>query len=892
MEEKPAFTHGNIVNIDIKDEMKQSFMSYAMSVIVSRALPDVRDGLKPVHRRILYAMHELNMTPDKPFKKSARLVGEVLGKFHPHGDTSVYDAMVRMAQDFSIRYLLVDGQGNFGSVDDDPPAAMRYTEARLSKIATEMLLDLEADTVNWRDNFDETLQEPDVLPACIPNLLINGSTGIAVGMATSIPPHNLEEVCSALIHLIDNPDTPSIDLYRDFIKGPDFPTGGIIIGEYGMRQAYTTGRGSVTVRAVIVTEENKKGKISLVVNEIPYQISKRRLLEQIADLVRDKKLEGIADLRDESDKDGMRIVVDLKRDAVPQVVMNNLYKQTTLQSNFGITMLALVNRKPEILNLQQMLEAYLAHRKEIITRRTIFFLNKAKTRDHIVQGLLIVQENVDKVIKDIRASQSAQEAMDRLMTNYQLSQAQATAVLDMQLRRLTALEKKKLDDEHAELMSKINDFNEILENPQRVVSIVKDELQRVSDKHKDKRRTQLMPDPGDFRDEDLIPDEKMAIFMTEQGYIKKVFLEEFENQARGGRGKGGLTTRDEDFVKHFFTSSNHAVVLFITNRGTIFSLKVYELPETGRQAKGSSIANLLPLQPDEKVTTVIPVSKFDDNHYLVMLTKSGIIKKTKITYFETIRSSGIRAINLDENDELGWVALSDGQSNIVIGTSNGYAIRYPESNIRPLSRSSRGVNAIRLRDGDSIVSFDLVSGSLIPQDVVDESEEIEEENLTEDENPVELAEAVNTPTLLTVTTDGHGKRTPLKFYRLQSRNGLGIRNIKLKTSESKVASILFVQPEDEIMIVTFKGIVIRQKVEKINVSSRNTKGVRLQRLASDDRVMTVQLVIDPDKGNSISSEDLEVLDGEEVIIQSEQITGVEDSVSNQEAEVANDDKEV
>lgn len=849
MEEKQAFTHGNIVNIDIKDEMKQSFMDYAMSVIVSRALPDVRDGLKPVHRRILYAMHELNMTPDKPFKKSARLVGEVLGKFHPHGDTAVYDAMVRMAQDFSTRYLIVDGQGNFGSIDDDPPAAMRYTEARLSKIATEMLTDLEADTVNWNPNFDGTLEEPDVLPALIPNLLLNGVTGIAVGMATSIPPHNLEEIMSALIHLVDNKDATSMDLHK-FVKGPDFPTGGIILGDYGIRQAYTTGRGSVTIRSVMDVEENKKGKISIVVTEIPYQVSKRRLLEQIADLVRDKKLEGISDLRDESDKDGMRIVVDLKRDAIPQVVMNNLYKHTLLQSNFSINMLALVDRKPKILSLREILDAYLEHRKEVITRRTKFYLNKAQARDHIVQGLLIVQENIDKVIKDIRSSDSTQDAHDKLVRNYQLSAAQATAVLDMQLRRLTALEKKKLDDEHMDLLAKINDFNDILANPSRIDTIIKEEIQRVIDKYKDKRRTQLMADPGDFRHEDLIPNEKVAVFITDQGYVKRVVLDEFENQSRGGRGKGGLTTRDEDFVKHFFVSSNHASVLFITNRGVVYDLKVYELPEAGRQAKGSSIINLLPLQPEEKVTAVIPVSKFLDDHYMVMLTKNGVIKKTTLSAFENIRSSGIIALKLDDGDELGWVALSDGQSNIVIGTSNGYAIRYPEENVRPSGRVTRGVNALHLRDGDSIVSFDLVSPNLIPQEIVDESEEIED-NSSEDEENMNPTVS-NDPALLTVTVDGYGKRTPLNYYRLQSRNGLGIRNIKLKPN-SKVASILFVQPDDEIMIATFKGIVIRQKVSDTRVMSRNTKGVRLQKLDSDDRVMAVQLVIDPDKNNNGSS---------------------------------------
>lgn len=852
MEEKQAFTHGNIVNIDIKDEMKQSFMDYAMSVIVSRALPDVRDGLKPVHRRILFAMHELNMTPDKPFKKSARLVGEVLGKFHPHGDSAVYDAMVRMAQDFSTRYLIVDGQGNFGSVDDDPPAAMRYTEARLSKIATEMLTDLEADTVNWNPNFDGTLQEPDVLPALIPNLLLNGVTGIAVGMATSIPPHNLEEVMTALIHLVDNKDATSLDLHQ-FVKGPDFPTGGIILGEAGIKQAYTTGRGSITMRSVMDIEENKKGRISVVVTEIPYQVSKRRLLEQIADLVRDKKLEGIADLRDESDKDGMRIVVDLKRDAVPQVVMNNLYKHTLLQSNFSVNMLALVDRKPQVLDLRQILDAYLGHRSEVIVRRTKFYLNKAQTRDHIVQGLLVVQENVDQVIKDIRSSDSTQEAQEKLMRNYQLSQAQATAVLDMQLRRLTALEKKKLDDEHMELMSKINDFNDILANPVRVEIIMKEEFQRIIDKYKDKRRTQLMIDPGEFRNEDLIPNEKMAVFITDQGYVKRVMLDEFENQNRGGRGKGGLTTRDEDFVKHFFVTSNHASVLFITNRGVIYTLKVYDLPEAGRQAKGSSIINLLPLQPEERVTAVIPVNNFSEDNYLVMLTKNAVIKKTNLSAFKNVRSSGIIALSLDEGDELGWVALSDGQSNIIIGTTNGYSIRYPESNVRPLSRTARGINAIHLRDGDSIVSFDLVSESLIPQvsEASEEGEEVEDNNAEETELTV-----TNEPCLLTVTTNGYGKRTPISYYRLQSRNGLGIKNIKLKP-KSKVASILIVQPEDEIMIATVKGIVIRLKVADTRAMGRSTQGVRLQKLDSDDQVVAVQLVIDPDKGTNSDIEKIE-----------------------------------
>ncbi len=869
MEEKKAFTHGNIIEIDIKDEMKNSFMDYAMSVIVSRALPDVRDGLKPVHRRILYAMHELNMTPDKPFKKSARLVGEVLGKFHPHGDTAIYDAMVRMAQDFSTRYLMVDGQGNFGSIDDDPPAAMRYTEARLSKIATEMLVDIDANTVNWIDNFDGTLQEPTVLPALVPNLLLNGVIGIAVGMATSIPPHNLEEITSALVHLIDNKDATSLDLH-EFVKGPDFPTGGIILGDRGIKQAYTTGRGSVTVRGILHVEENKKGKVSIVASEIPYQISKKRLIEQIADLVRDKKLEGVSDLRDESDKDGMRLVVDLKRDAIPQVVINNLFQQTLLQSNFSINMLAIVDKKPQVLELRQILVEYLKHRNEVITRRTQFFLDKAYARDHIVQGLLVVQENIDLVIKDIRSSNSTAEAQEKLMSNYQLTTLQATAVLDMQLRRLTALEKKKLDDEHMELMLKINDFKDILANPERIDNIIKEELARVTEKHKDKRRTQLAIDPGEFRNEDLIPDEEMAIFITNQGYIKRVHLDEFENQNRGGRGKGGLTTRDEDFVKHFFVASSHASILFMTNRGIVYVLKAYELPESGRQAKGSNISNLLPLEKEEYITAVIPVSEFSEDHYLFMLTKKGLIKKSSLPFFKNIRNRGIIAIELGEGDELGWVGLSDSNSQVVIGTSNGFATRYPEAKVRPTGRKSRGVKAISLRKDDKIVSFDLVSTSIFPQEDAPVEIETNDENINEDEtndnqdNAVVEVEEIEEdsedniedvneekiraiPQLLTVTVDGFGKRTPITLYRLQSRGGMGVTNIKLDRAgkaKSKVSSILFVSSEDEIMIVTSKGIVIRQKVSEISLSGRSTKGVRLQKLANDDQVMAVQIVVD------------------------------------------------
>jgi len=754
-----------------------------------------------------------------------------------------------MAQDFSTRYLLVDGQGNFGSIDDDPPAAMRYTEARLTKAATEMLTDLEANTVDFQPNFDGTLQEPKVLPALLPNLLLNGVTGIAVGMATSIPPHNLQEVLDALIYLIDHRKEATVYDLMQFVKGPDFPTGGIILGDYGIRQAYTSGRGSVTIRSVIDCEENKKGRLSLIVSEIPYQVSKRRLLEQIAQLVHERKLEGISDLRDESDKDGMRVVIELKRDAIPKVVMNNLYKHTLLQSNFGITMLALVNGRPEILDLREIMEYYLRHREEVIRRRTQFFLDKALARDHIVQGLIIVQDRIDEVIKDIRSSESTAEAHEILMQKYQLSQQQASAVLDMQLRRLTALEKKKLEDEHLELLAKINDFRDILSNPERVNLIMKEEFNRVSDKHKDKRRTQLLPDPGSFTNEDLIPDEQMAIFVTNQGYIKRIPVTEFENQQRGGRGRSGLTTREDDFVSNFFVSSSHSSVLFFTNRGVAFQLKVYEIPETSRQAKGSSIANLISLQKDERITAVIPVSEFKEDHYLVMLTRNGIIKKTDLYSFRNVRSNGLIAIGLEE-DELGWVGLSDGKSHIVVGTSRGYSIRYSEKDIRPSGRTSRGVKAITLREGDKVVSLSLFSGDFAETEEISELEDNEEIVIEAEETEMVSEEVVNEnsslPQLLTVTTDGYGKRTPVEMYRVQRRGGMGIINIKLRDT-SKVASMLSVNPDDEIVIVTSNGIVIRQKVSEISSMSRSTKGVRLQKLDNDDKVMAVQLITDPDE---------------------------------------------
>lgn len=808
MQETLPFSKGNIVDISIREEMRNSFIDYAMSVIISRALPDVRDGLKPVHRRILYAMYELGMYPDKPFKKSARLVGEVLGKYHPHGDTSVYSAMVRMVQNFSSRYPLVDGQGNFGSIDDDPPAAMRYTEARLSKIATEMLLDIENDTVDFTSNFDGTLEEPIVMPSSIPNLLINGSTGIAVGMATNIPPHNLSEVIDAIIYLIDNKEASNEDLMK-FIHGPDFPTGGIIMGTKGIKDAYTLGRGSITIRSVVETEIRKNRNL-LVVKEIPYQVNKTHILERIADLVQEKKIDGISDLRDESDRDGLRIVIELKRDAIPNVVLNNLYKYTDLQASFGVIMLALVDNQPKILNLREIIEYYLKHRFEVTTRRIQFYLKNCQRREHIVQGLLKIQDDLDTAIDIVRQSPTVAEAQERLIEHFNLSVEQASSVLEMQLRKLTVLEKQKLQEENKQLCSDIENYRSILNNENQVYEIIKNELIRIKNTYGDKRRTKLLPDPGELKTEDLIPNDQMAVFMTDQGYIKRISVDTFEKQKRGGVGKMGMATRAEDFIQHFFIASNHTSVLFFTNKGIVFTLKVYEIPEASRQAKGSSIANLLQLNQDDKITAVIPVIEFkDSNNYLVMLTRKGIIKRTPIQYFQNIRKNGLIAIGLKEGDELGWVKCTNGNQRIIIGTQNGMSIYFSEDELRDLGRSAQGVKAITLREGDQVIGFDIISEN---QD------------------------------LLTVTTNGYGKRTPISEYRLQSRAGKGIINMKLRKN-GKVAGILAVDGHEEIVIVTSNGIVIRQKVAEISRIGRPTKGVKLQKIDQNDQIVGLALVL-------------------------------------------------
>lgn len=794
--------------IAIQEEMKQSFMDYAMSVIVSRALPDVRDGLKPVHRRILYAMNEMGMTPDKPFKKSARIVGEVLGKYHPHGDTAVYDSMVRMAQNFSMRYMLVEGQGNFGSIDGDSAAAMRYTEARLSKLALELLQNLDCDTVDFAPNFDGSLEEPIVMPNKLPNLLLNGVTGIAVGMATEVPPHNLVELCLALKHLIEHPEAEISDL-MEFVKGPDFPTGAIALGNRGIKQAYETGRGSVTMRSKIEFEEGKnRERDRLIVSEIPYQTNKTKLVEQIAELVQIGKLEGIADLRDESDRNGMRICIELKRDAIPKVVENNLYRHTRLQSNYSFNMVALVNNQPRLLNLKDILVEFLKHRRNVIRRRTQFFLNKAESRAHLVAGFLKVLSDLDTVIEIIRGSSSTADAREALIEKFELSEKQADAVLDMQLRRLTGLEQQKLEGERDELDEKIKDFNEILSVPARVSEMIQIELDGLMEKYPEGRRTAFGIDPGEFTYEDLIPNEQMVIFMTSQGYIKRLHLDTFEQQKRGGRGISGIQTRGEDFIKHFIVTRSHARLLIFTSRGVVYSLKTYEIPETSRQAKGSSIANLLELQAGEEITAIVPVENFDDELNLVMLTRKGIIKKTPVTAYKNIRRSGLITINLDDDDILGWVRLSTGEDTILIGTSKGKSIHFNEGDVRGTGRTARGVKSIKLSEDDHVI------GMVLPG---------------EDES------------ILTITDNGYGKRTETGEYRIQSRAGSGIINIKLR-QDGRVAELLSVKGQEEIVIVTSKGVVIRQHVRDISTYSRSTKGVMVQRLDKNDRIVAVGLI--------------------------------------------------
>ena len=793
----------NIVDVELVKEMKTSYIDYAMSVIVSRALPDVRDGLKPVHRRILYTMYQAGYTPDKPYKKCAATVGDVLGKYHPHGDAAVYDSMVRMAQDFSLRYPLVDGHGNFGSVDGDPPAAYRYTESRMSKIALEALRDIEKDTVDFTPNYDESLKEPVVLPSKLPQLLINGSSGIAVGMATNIPPHNLSEVIDGIIALADNRDI-SVDELINYIKGPDFPTAGIIMGRSGIRAAYHTGRGKILMRARAEIEGEEGEKQRIIVTELPYQVNKARLVEKIAELVHEKRIEGIKDLRDESDRRGMRIVIEIKKDANANIVLNHLYKNTQMQETFGVIMLALVDNQPKILNLKEVLENYLKFQEDVITRRTRFDLKKAQARAHIVEGLLIALENIDAVIKTIRSSYD--NAKINLMNEFNLSDIQAQAILDMRLARLQGLEKEKLDEEYNELLSKIKYYNEVLNDESMVLGIIKEELLVIKEKFGDERRTEITNVVDEIDIEDLIEEEENVITLTHFGYIKRMPTSTYTSQRRGGKGIKGLSTREEDFVEHIIVGSTHDTLLFFTTRGRMYRLKAYQLPEAGRQAKGSAVINLLPIEKDEKITAVIPIREFEEDKYLVMCTKKGIIKKTSLSDYNSIRKGGLIAISLDDDDELIKVERTDGSNEIIVATNKGMAIRFSEQNVRPMGRVTRGVKAITLRDDDYVI------GMCIPTDGFE---------------------------LLAVTENGYGKRTSLSEYRVQTRGGIGIKTYKCSEVTGNVVGIYSVDDSEDIILITSEGIIIRISAADIRTIGRTTKGVRLMRL--DDGVKVVSM---------------------------------------------------
>ena len=818
------FSDGKIVPVNIREEMKRCYIDYAMSVIVGRALPDVRDGLKPVHRRILYAMNELGMTPDKPFKKCARIVGEVLGKYHPHGDTAVYEALVRMAQDFSTRYLTVDGHGNFGSVDGDGAAAMRYTEARMHKITQSMLADIDCETVEFEPNFDGSLQEPSVLPVRLPMLLLNGCSGIAVGMATNIPPHNLCEVVDGTIALIDNPNITIAEL-MEYIKGPDFPTAATIVGLNDIKQAYETGRGSIKMQAVAGFEEiagggGRQTRTAIVITEIPYQVNKAMLIEKIAELVKDQRITGISDIRDESDREGMRIVIELKRDAKPDVVKNNLFKYTQLATTFGVNNVVLCGKQPRLLNLKQVLEEFVEHRVEIVTRRTIFFLKKAKVRAHILAGLIIALGSIDEVIELIKQSKTTDVAREGLMSRFGLDADQANAILEMQLRRLTGLEQDKVKAEYDELLKKIAEYEDILASRQRILDIIKKELLEDREKYGDDRKTQIVPEQGEVTIEDLTPNTPMAVFITHQGYLKRISLDTFERQNRATRGKSGIKTKEDDDIQHFFTAMMHDKVLFFSSKGTVYSLNVYDFPEGGRQAKGLPIINVLPIDQDETITAVVPVSNFSNDLNLIMLTKKGYIKRIEIDNFTNIRRNGIIAIGLDEGDSLCWVKLATAKDEIIIGTSCGMAIRSPIADLRPLGRSARGVTSMKLRSGDEIVGCDIV-----PQDYDAD--------------------------LLVVTSDGFGKRTKLSEFRTQNRGGLGLIATKFKSAASRLVALTIVKESDDIMMVTASGVVTRLNAGSISRQGRPATGVRAQNLTDNDTVCSVNKIVNPDNDDTI-----------------------------------------
>ena len=807
----------NIIQRDIENEMKTAYIDYAMSVIVSRALPDVRDGLKPVHRRILYAMHEDGITADKPYRKCANTVGSVLGRYHPHGDASVYDAMVRMAQDFSMRYQLIDGHGNFGSIDGDSPAAMRYTEARMAKISDYMLADIEKNTVNFMPNYDDRLQEPTVLPARIPALLINGSSGIAVGMATNIPPHNLNEVIDGIIKIIDEDDVTDEQL-MEIIKGPDFPTEGVIVGREGIRQAYTTGRGKITVRAEAEIEEMSGNRHRIIVTSLPYQVNKARLHEAISALARDKKIEGISETRDESDRiDKVRMVIELKRDANPQVVLNQLYKNTQMQDTFGIIMLALVNGEPKILTLRQCLDHYLEHRKEVVLRRTKFDLDKAEARAHILEGLKIAIDDIDEVINIIRSSYD--DAKEKLMARFGLTEIQAQAILDMQLKRLSGLQREKIEEEYNELMKLIAYYKEVLSSETLVFNIIKTELLEIKEKFGDERRTKIVAAEGEFEVEDLIKEEQTVIALTHFGYIKRMPIDTYKSQKRGGKGITGIATREEDFVKQIFTASTHDTILFFSNKGKLYRLRGYEVPEAGRTAKGTAIVNMLSLDPGEKISAIIPIQNFAEGKYLLFATRDGIIKKTALSEYNSARKTGLQAITLKEEDELIGVRLTDGEDNVVLVTTKGMCITFDEKDVRPIGRVSQGVIGIRLDDDDFVIGMEsIISGS--------ES------------------------TLLAITENGFGKRTELDEYRVQIRGGKGVITYKITPKTGNIVGIRIVDENDDIMMITDTGTIIRLNVSEVSILGRATQGVTLMR-TNEGKVVSIEKITDEEKESEV-----------------------------------------
>ena len=802
------FGNGRILPVNLEQEMRTSYIDYAMSVIVSRALPDVRDGLKPVHRRILYAMQEAGMTSGKPYKKSARIVGEVLGKYHPHGDSSVYDAIVRMAQDFSMRYMLADGHGNFGSVDGDPPAAMRYTEVRMAKIAELMLQDIDKDTVDFVPNYDESLKEPSVLPSKFPELLVNGTSGIAVGMATNIPPHNMSEVIDGVLMLIDNPDA-SVEELMTVIKGPDFPTGGLIMGTTGIRDAYTTGRGSVKMRAKAHIETMSNGKPRIVVTELPYQVNKARLIEKIAELARDKQIEGITDLRDESDRKGMSIVIELRKDINPDIMLNQLYKHTQLQDTFGVIMLALVDNQPRILTLKQVLHYYIQHQEDVITRRTRYELSKAEARAHILEGLTIALDHLDAVITTIRESQTADIARNALMDGFKLSEKQAQAILDLRLQRLTGLEREKIEEEYQEVLKKIEWLKSVLADESKIMTIIKEELTAVKEKYGDARRTTITYDMSEMSEEDLIADEDVVLTISHNNYIKRMKLDTYNKQNRGGQGILGMSTKEGDFVENILITTTHHTILFFTSRGRVHYLKAYQIAEASRQARGTALINLLKLDKGEKITAVLQVREYNPAKFLFMATRKGIVKKVQLSEFNTTRKLGVIALKLDDDDELIGVKQTDGQKQIVIGTRNGYAIIFDEEEVRSMGRIARGVKGIKLRDGDEVVGMDTIKR---------DSE------------------------ILTVTAGGYGKRTKVEEYTTHHRGAMGVINLRVTEKTGEVIGLKVVRDGQELMLISTNGIIIRTGLDKISVIGRASQGVIIMKTAEDDKVASMAIL--------------------------------------------------